>query len=169
MVLRPTPAGASWTQRHTGLTGGVCVWFAASEHPGVPRAPPGLLGSEEAAVSRAGSWASSLLCHTLPWTGESKGGCSSAHPPISSLFFPVLNSFLTFSMPWLLLLLLLCVCQPGELRGLCPGCLSTSQSRLPAGRQRGHRGLIHPVPSRNASAGIPALWGCFPPPCNSIR
>lgn len=56
---------------------------------------------------------------------KGRGGCSSARPLISSLFFPVLNSFLTFSMPWLLLLLLLCVCQPGELHWLFSESLST--------------------------------------------
>lgn len=141
--------------------GGVCVWFAASKHCGVPRAPSGLLGNEEAGVSRArtGLGAGPALgspapSHTPLHESRGRGGCSSAHSPISSLFFPVLNSFLTFSMPWLLLLLLLCVCQPGELRGLFPGILSTFQSRLPAGRQCGHCGLIHPVPRRNASVGL---------------
>lgn len=115
----------SETRPGPGLMGGVCVWFAASEHCGVPRAPSGLLGNEETSVSRAETslgagpaLSSPALITRSPALVESRGrgGCSSAHPSISSLFFAVLNSFLTFSMPWLLLLLLLCVCQPGELR-----------------------------------------------------
>lgn len=37
--------------------GGVCVWFAANEHCGVPMAgpPSGLSGTEETGVSRAGT------------------------------------------------------------------------------------------------------------------
>lgn len=98
----------------------MCVWFAASEHCGVPRAPSGLLGNEEAGVSRAGTGvraSSRLPCSVTRSPAREQRQkwlqfCSS--PAISSLFIPVLNSFLTFSMPWLLLLLLLCVCVSQE-------------------------------------------------------
>lgn len=114
--LRQERPGLGDTAQARGDGGTVCVWFAASEHCGIPRAPSGLLGSEEAGVSRAGTRLGAGPALGSPAPAESRGGrgCSSAHPSISSLFFPVLNSFLTFSMPWLLLLLLLCVCVSQE-------------------------------------------------------
>lgn len=104
----------------------MCVWFAASEHLGFPEPHQGFWGMK--LVGQA--WELGALGSPALVESEGRGGCSSAHPPISSLFFPILNSFLTSSMPWLLLLLLLCVCQPGELCGLFPGSLSMFQSQL---------------------------------------
>lgn len=127
---RKTEASCSehtWTPRHSpgeggdeGCVGGASIWFAANEHCGVPvaGAPSGLSGTEETGVSRAGTRPGagpslrSLAPSHAPLQqsrAEGGGGCGSAHASISSFFFPILNSFLTFSMPWLLLLLLQCM------------------------------------------------------------
>lgn len=139
----------------------MCVWFAASEHCGVPRAPSGLLGNEEAGVSRAGTGvrASSWLpCSVTRSPAEEQRQkwlqfCSSPHFQFvlpSFEFLPHLQHALAAAAA----AVVVCVCQPGELCGLFPGILSIFLSRLPAGLQCGHCGLIHPVPRRNASVRL---------------
>jgi len=81
--------------------------------------------------------------------------------PISSFFFPVLNSFPS-ACPGCCFYGV--YCQPGDLcpfGGCFPGSLSTSQCPLPAGWRSGTVG--------SAAAGSLAPRGCHPRPCQCAR
>jgi len=147
------------------VRGGPCLWFAANEHCGVPVAGAPS-GTEETGVSRAGPSPGaglSLLCCKLPCRSQEQKVEVAAVllMPISSFFFPVLNSFPS-ACPGCCFYGV--YCQPGDLcpfGGCFPGSLSTSQCPLPAGWRSGTVG--------SAAAGSLAPRGCHPRPCQCAR